>query len=141
MSRRIYDDEYRNDKLVKEFSDDVSSWVNQVFSRCPSAFYLSSYRENIGVKPVKDSIVRYLKNKENIVISDIVHHAHNIGNNNAFEVFEYDKEKNEQICLCYLNLVDDMYGGVYISVLNYPDKERTQKKHYHLHSSGARACY
>lgn len=137
MSRRIYDDEYKNDELVNGFCDTVMFWVKDVFSRQPGAFYRTGSRDRIGVKEVKNSITDFFRNrhKDNIIISEIVHHAHNIGNNNAFEVFEYDKTKNEQTCLCYLNLVDDMFGGVYLSVLDFPNKKRVSNE-LHLRISG-----
>lgn len=127
--RIVYDDE-RLPFLV----DMVEGIITQAFvtERQMKPVTEWSYGMNrVEVSLVKKCLKRTFE-ANRFEIGNDVYHEHGIGNNNRYPVYYNTPDEKQQVG--YLNLINDMYGSVYVYVTDY-----NQKKHgrsYRLTSHG-----
>lgn len=113
----IYDD---TTEATKKFTKWYENNYLTALARTPKEYSWGMNRHNVS--SVKKTLQEMLsKDKTGFVITDRVEHAHNIGNNNSFEV-EYTKD-GTTIIIGRLNLNSDMYGGILSSVTDLEGKK------------------
>jgi hypothetical protein len=122
-ARLVYDDEKDHSEDILKVSSLLADWVGSLGQ--PELKKLTQYKssmERVEVTPVKKAIEDFIAKSTSgsIVVSDKVTHAHDIGNNNAFEIHRVTPAEKEHIGFLYI--VDNMYGSCLVSVRDNKDK-------------------
>lgn len=117
--RIVYDD-----AQLSNLVDLVKNIVNETMKTEVQVKPFTEY--DYGTYRVKEQLVKKHMNRvfaySGFEIGNDVYHANGIGNNNRYPVYYNAPEEKQQVG--YINLIDDMYGSVYVYVTDY-----NQKKH------------
>lgn len=110
---RVYDDEKDYSSELEEVFNIVGDFINNDFkSNTKDYLRYSGSTDRVDSSKVFDGLASALGAAGYLVSKDRVSHAHNIGNNNAYEIFK-DSE-----CIGFLNVNSGMYGEAYVYVEN-----------------------
>lgn len=117
--RIVYDDEQ-----LEKFVSIVKSIISQAFAtkaQMSPVMKWSYGMDRVEVPLVKNCLNRSFK-AYGFEVGNDVYHVNGIGNNKRYPV--YYNTPNEKQQIGYLNLINDMYGSVYVYVTDYNQNKR-----------------
>ena len=127
--RIVYDDEQM--PLLVEM---VKGIIEQAFETKSQMQPVTKW--SYGMNRVEVSLVKKCLNRSfaanGFEIGNDVHHEHGIGNNNRYPVYYSTPDEKQQVG--YLNLINDMYGNVYVYLTDY--NQNKQGRSYKLSQYG-----